>query len=253
MKNILQAAGVSKSYVTGKGFSQTVLRDITLNIEEGEFAAIMGPSGSGKSTLLYSISGMDKIDSGNVFFRDVEISKLSELEMSKVRLLEMGFIFQNIYLMKNLTIMDNIMLPALRKGKESKAEIKERTLMLLKQTGIIDLAQRDITEVSGGQLQRAAICRALINNPKMVFGDEPTGALNTAAGNEVMDILINLNQQQGSSMLIVTHDYRVAARADRVIYMLDGQIMSEKSLGKFDGKLDHRESELSMWLQAKGI
>ena len=252
MKNILQAVSIKKSYETEKGFRQTILKDVSLSIKEREFAAIMGPSGSGKSTLLYNISGMDKIDSGSVFFQNNEISKLPETEMAKLRLLQMGFVFQNIYMMKNLTILDNVMLPALRAKAESKPTVKRRALELLKRTGVSELAQRGITEVSGGQLQRAAICRALINNPKMIFGDEPTGALNTTAGNEIMDILIDLNQQ-GSSILIVTHDSKVAARADRVICMLDGQITNEKILGKYDGNLQRREAELSGWLQNKGI
>ncbi|HCC36018.1 MAG TPA: ABC transporter ATP-binding protein [Ruminococcaceae bacterium] len=253
MRDILQTLGVNKSYGDGK-VRQMVLKDVSLTVREGEFAAIMGPSGSGKSTLLYCVSGMDSVDSGRVTFDGQEISGKADTCLAAIRLSDMGFIFQNIFLIKNLTVLDNVMLPALQKGGESKESVKFRAMGLLRKTGIEDLAKRDINEVSGGQLQRAGICRALINNPKMIFGDEPTGALNTIAGNEIMDILISINKERGGSILIVTHDVKVAARAERIICMLDGKIESEILLGKYDdSSLNQRESRLSEWLHARSV
>jgi putative ABC transport system ATP-binding protein len=252
---ILETKGLNKTFVTGQGTPQTVLKDVHLQVSKGEFVAIMGPSGSGKSTLLYTISGMDRMTSGSVVFKGQDISGLSESELAELRLNQMGFIFQQMHLLKNLTIRDNIILSAYRAKIVSRRTINNRAAELMKKTGISALAERDITQVSGGQLQRAAICRSIINEPDILFGDEPTGALNSKAASEIMEILIDINQT-GTTILLATHDAKIAAQAERVLYMLDGSIASEQWLGKFNrinGDLKEREEKLSAWLLKLGF
>ncbi|MEK5398099.1 ABC transporter ATP-binding protein [Paenibacillus sp. FSL K6-2859] len=252
---ILETKGLNKTFVTGQGTPQTVLKDVHLQVSKGEFVALMGPSGSGKSTLLYTISGMDQVTTGSVVFKGQEISGLSESELAELRLHQMGFIFQQMHLLKNLTIRDNIILSAYRAKIVSRRIINNRAADLMKKTGISALAERDITQVSGGQLQRAAICRSIINEPDILFGDEPTGALNSKAASEIMEILIDINQA-GTTIVLATHDAKVAAQAERVLYMLDGSIAAEHWLGKFNhinGDLKEREEKLSTWLFKMGF
>ena len=192
----------------------------------------MGPSGSGKSTLLYSVSGMDNPTSGTVIFDGTDITKLKDKDLAELRLNEMGFIFQQMYMMKNLTILDNIVLPAIqsKKIKETRKEKMKRGEELMHKLGIIEVADNDINEVSGGQLQRAAICRSMINKPKLLFADEPTGALNRTAANEVMDELVKLNKE-GTTIMMVTHDSKVAAKCSRILYIVDGNIKGQNDNG----------------------
>lgn len=239
-----------------KTFDHTrVLNDINFKVNEGEFIAIMGQSGSGKSTLLYNISGMDSPTSGNVWLCDKEISKLKDTRMSEIRLKQMGFIFQHAYLLKNLSIRDNIVLPGFKLGKLSREQVNQNADALMIKTGIRNVADHDIKRVSGGQLQRAAICRALINQPDILFGDEPTGSLNSSTTNEVMDI-INAVNADGTTVIIVTHDAKVAARAGRVIFLADGNIHEELIMGKYDRdekKKLAREKKLFEWLEKQGF
>lgn len=255
----LEVKDLCKTYIVNKR-QNNVLRNVNLSIEEGEMVAIMGPSGSGKSTLLYTVSGMDNASAGKVNFFGQEIGGLSPKEMSKIRLTQMGFIFQQMYLLKNLTIYDNIILPAyqanggLKKkhSKRSRAQINEQAKELMRKLDIIEIAENDITEVSGGQLQRACICRSLINNPKMVFADEPTGALNQQNSKEVMKELNRINRE-GTTIMLVTHDSKVAAKSDRVLYIEDGNIKGEMPLGKFEENATRdRERKLSGWLLEMG-
>lgn len=228
-----------------KSFKDTkVLKDISFEIKKGDFIAVMGPSGSGKSTLLYSISGMDSISEGRVIFEDVNIIDLQESELSKFRLTKMGFVFQNAQMLKNLSVFDNITLPGLVAKKEPAEKIRRRASELMEQMEITEIKNRDIKEVSGGQLQRASICRAMINNPEILFMDEPTGALNSEATDQVLDILEHLNHN-GMTIMIVTHDQRVAARAKKVLYMRDGQLAACK---EFETR-DNRVIELDNWLK----
>lgn len=215
----------------------------------------MGPSGSGKSTLLYSVSGMNRITSGCVKFCETDITSLSEDKLAEMRLHKMGFIFQQSNLLKNLNILDNIILSAALSSHESKQDIKKRALKLMELIGISSLADNDITQASGGQLQRVSICRALMNQPSILFGDEPTGALNSKATGEVMDILSDINQD-GTTVLLVTHDAKVAARTERVLFMIDGKIAEKKYLGKYHTEkedLKSREQNLSGWLSELGF
>lgn len=170
MAALLCAKDLCKTYVIDKR-QNNVLKNVNLEVKEGEMVAIMGPSGSGKSTLLYAISGMDRATSGQVLFEGKDLTKLSEKELAKIRLDEMGFIFQQMYMMKNLTILDNIVLPAAesKKSKESRQEKQERGEQLMRKMGIIEIADNDINEVSGGQLQRACICRSMMNRPKLLL------------------------------------------------------------------------------------
>ena len=235
-----------------------MLRNINMEIRQGEMTAIMGPSGSGKSTLLYSVSGMDQITAGRVDFFGRDLSSLSRLQMSELRLTEMGFIFQQMYLLKNLSIYDNIVLPAYQsrkgRGRERRREINERARELMHKLGISEIAEHDINEVSGGQLQRACICRSLINDPKMIFADEPTGALNQQNSKEVMKELNRINVE-GTTVMLVTHDMKMAARSDRILYIEDGSIKGEFRLGKYTGAEEtrQRERKVSDWLMEMGF
>lgn len=251
---ILEVKDLSKSYIVNKR-QNNVLKNVNFSVEEGEMIAVMGPSGSGKSTLLYTVSGMDKMTAGEVLFCGKELSKMSDKELSEIRLKEMGFVFQQMYMLKNLTVLDNIILPAMQaKSKETKRkEIVERGHEIMRKLGIIDVADNDINEVSGGQLQRACICRSLINNPKMIFADEPTGALNRQSADEVMDELVKLNNA-GATIMLVSHDIKVASKCTRVMYIVDGNIKGEYNLGKCESNSQVREREraLNSWLLEMG-
>ena len=251
MATLLKAKDVSKTYVVNKRQNH-VLKNVNFEIEEGEMVAVMGPSGSGKSTLLYAVSGMDKATGGSVEFEGKEITSLKDKEMAKIRLDEMGFIFQQMFMMKNLSILDNIVLPAVQseKNKQSKKEKFAYGEELMRKLGIIETADNDINEVSGGQLQRACICRAMINKPKLLFADEPTGALNRTSSNEVMEELVKLNEE-GSTIMMVTHDAKVAARCTRVLYIVDGGIRGEHRVDTTASEKD-RERALNNWLMELG-
>lgn len=247
---VIEAKDLCKTYVVDKR-QINVLKNVNLKVDEGEMVAIMGPSGSGKSTLLYSISGMDRPTSGNVLFDGEDISGMKSSDLADIRLDKMGFIFQQMYMMKNLTILDNILLPAVesRKGGSREEKIR-RAEDLMRKLGIIEVADNDINEVSGGQLQRACICRSMINSPKILFADEPTGALNRTSSNEVMDELVKLNRD-GTTIMMVTHDSKVASRCTRVLYIVDGNIKGEY---KNDTTLvdKDRERKLNNWLMDLG-
>ncbi|MEY8390852.1 ABC transporter ATP-binding protein [Lachnospiraceae bacterium] len=228
----LRVVDLCKTYITNKR-QNNVLKNVNFTIEQGEMAAVMGPSGSGKSTLLYSVSGMDRPTAGKVILAGKTITQLKEKELANVRLNEMGFIFQQMYMLKNLTVMDNILLPAYQsQNKErSQKEIDAYAAALMRRLGISEIAENDITEVSGGQLQRACICRSMINRPRILFADEPTGALNRGASEEVMKELNKLNAE-GATIMLVTHDMKVAAKCSRILYIVDGNIKGELPLGK---------------------
>ncbi len=254
MNSILEVGDLCKTYAVNER-EHNVLKKVKLNVKEGEFISVMGPSGSGKSTLLYNVSGMDRMTAGEVVFDGTGLGELSEDELSHLRLHEMGFVFQQINLIKNLGIKDNIILSAYMANNRSREEINKKAVELMKRTGIDELVDNDITQASGGQLQRAAICRALINDPKILFGDEPTGALNSSAARNIMDILRGVNEE-GTTVMVVTHNVKVASQSERVLYMIDGNIAGEYKLGKFSkstGEIKPRETELSEWLLEMGF
>ena len=251
--NILEVKDLCKTYIVNKR-QNNVLKNVNFTVSEGEMVAIMGPSGSGKSTLLYAVSGMDSITAGEVNFCGKNIAKMGEKELANLRLDEMGFIFQQMYMLKNLTILDNIILPAVqsKKNNETRKETVARGEELMRKLGIIDIADNDINEVSGGQLQRACICRSMINKPKVLFADEPTGALNRTSSNEVMEELVKLNQE-GTTIMMVTHDAKVAAKCSRVLYIVDGNIKGEYISPKdSETKETDRERLLNNWLMELG-
>ena len=254
MNNILEVKDLCKTYIVNKR-QNNVLRNVNFSVKSGEMVAIMGPSGSGKSTLLYTVSGMDSLTAGDVLFDGRSIAKMSQRELSELRLDHMGFIFQQMYMLKNLSVIDNIMLPSCqsKKIKESRKQKAERAKELMRRQGIIETADSGIDEVSGGQLQRACLCRALMNNPKVIFADEPTGALNRAASDEVMDMLGAVNRE-GTTVMLVTHDVKVAARCTRVMYIVDGNIKGEYNLDVYDGvsSLRERERAINNWLMEMG-
>ncbi len=251
--NVLTATNLCKTYIVNKR-QNNVLRNVNLTISEGEMIAVMGPSGSGKSTLLYTISGMDEATAGTIEFFGRNLTELSEKEMSNMRLKEMGFVFQQMQMLKNLSVYDNIILPAYQAAGKSinREQIKERAKKLMSKLDINEVADNDIREVSGGQLQRACIARSMINEPKIIFADEPTGSLNKQSSVEVMEELNKLNEE-GTTMMIVTHDIKVASRCERILYIEDGDIRDEFVLGKYQ-KQDARtrEKEISDWLMKLG-
>ncbi|MBP3807285.1 MAG: ABC transporter ATP-binding protein [Eubacterium sp.] len=248
---VLDVKDLCKTYVIDE-YSNNVLQNVSFSMEEGEFVSIMGPSGSGKSTLLYTVSGMDNMTSGKVTFDGEDISSLDRKAMAKVRLNKMGFVFQQMYMMKKLNIMDNIILPGYQAKLKPRTEVNKDAETLMRRLGIIDTADRFITEVSGGQLQRACLCRSLINSPKMIFADEPTGALNQKASMEVIKELVEANRA-GTSIMMVTHSEKVASCSERVIYLVDGNIQGELTLGKMesDDDMPVRERKLRNWLQER--
>ena len=255
MSNILEAKNMNKKVELGKDNELHILKDVNLTIENGEFVSVMGPSGSGKSTLLYNVSGMDRITSGSVKFNGLEIGVLKEEKMAKIRLSNMGFIFQDINLLKNLSVIDNVMFPALVSKDADKNSVNEKAKKLLKMTGIEKLADNKITQASGGQLQRAGICRALINDPDIIFGDEPTGALDSKSATEIMSILAEINKK-GTTIMLVTHDVKVAVKTERILYMVDGNIVAQKKMSKYDEQHDdikERNESIIKWLAENGF
>ena len=253
MNTILEVKDLCKTYIVNKR-QNNVLKNVNFSVVEGEMVAIMGPSGSGKSTLLYAVSGMDSITAGEIRFCEKSLSNLSQRELTRLRLDDMGFIFQQMYMLKNLTVLDNIILPACQSDKlqEKRKETVNRGLALMRKLDIVEIADNDITEVSGGQLQRACICRSLINQPRMIFADEPTGALNRAASDEVMDELAKINRE-GATIMLVTHDVKVAAKCTRVLYLVDGNIQGEYNLGTYTAsQLRNRERAVNNWLMEMG-
>lgn len=243
MKELLKADHLGKA---------NILKDISFEIRAGEMVAVMGPSGSGKSTLLYNVSGMDEPDAGEVMLGDTVITGLSEDEKAELRLKRMGFVFQQMNVLDNLNIIDNIVLPAVHADRKRKKEYYERAMALMEGFHIGDLAGRKVNEVSGGQLQRACICRSMILEPEIIFADEPTGALNQTAATEVIESFLKINRD-GTTILMVTHDSRIASMCERILFMLDGEIKGELKLGKTTQK-DSREREQKTvrWLDKMG-
>ena len=243
----LKVSNLWKTYIVNKR-QNNVLRNVNLEIKSGEMVAVMGPSGSGKTTLLYTVSGMDEASAGKVDFFGKELTNLKANEMSDLRLQEMGFVFQQMYMLKNLSIYDNIILPAYQASHDHKTssrhEIKERANMLMQKLGINDVADNAVTEVSG---------RSLINQPKIIFADEPTGALNKQNSIDVMRELTNINAE-GTSIMLVTHDMKVASQCERVLYIEDEDIRDEITLGKYQVTDDMRarERKLNDWLIKMG-
>lgn len=250
MKNtILSAKGLCKSYAHNGGQNH-ILQHVDLDLYEGDFTVIMGASGSGKSTLLYSLSGMDKATAGKVIYGGKDIVTMKEKELSVLRQKDFGFIFQQMHLVSNLTLFENIAVAGYLDKTVSANDVKNRTEELLDKMGISDIKTHLPSQVSGGQQQRCAIARAVVTNPKLLFADEPTGALNRKNTNEVLSLLTDLNNA-GQSILMVTHDTKAALRATRILYLEDGKIIGELSLPPYnEEEKKSREAQVNAWLSS---
>jgi putative ABC transport system ATP-binding protein len=223
MSDLVSLTDVTKVY---QGGLTGALNGLSVSVERGEFTAIMGPSGSGKSTMLNLVAGLDRPTSGSVVVGGMDLGKLGEAGLARFRRDHIGFVFQFFYLLPNLTALENILIPAQLKGNSAKARGRE----LLDQLGIKDIADRYPARLSGGQQQRVAVARALINNPTLLLADEPTGALDTHTGDQVMELLGQLHRD-GQTILLVTHDAKLATRhAARVISVMDGKIVDDARL-----------------------
>ena len=244
---ILSTKALQKDYINGNN-TTSVLKDIDLEIYDGDFTVIMGPSGSGKSTLLYCLSGIDSVTSGKVWFNDKEISGLGEKEIAALLAGEFGFVFQQMHLVSNLTLFENIAVAGYHSKKYKSSEVNSRTEELLKKVNLTEQQNNLPSQCSGGEQQRAAVARALIKKPKLVLTDEPTGLLNQSNSQQVLDLLTQVNSA-GQSVLMVTHDVKSAIRASRILYLEDGNIRGELKLPSYsaDDKKS-REAKVSEWL-----
>jgi putative ABC transport system ATP-binding protein len=223
---IIAAADVVKTYDTGQ-LKVVALRGISLAVREGEMVAIMGPSGCGKTTLLNCLSGLDEIDSGLVTIEGVSLNDLSDNAKTEYRARRMGFVFQFYNLLPVLSAVENVELPLLVSGVGAKAA-REQALDALEQVHLTEWAAHRPSQLSGGQRQRVAIARALANRPAIVWADEPTGDLDSANADEIMDLICDLNRRNGQTFVLVTHDAHIAGRTHRIVYMVDGLIVDEK-------------------------
>ena len=231
---IVEARDLSKTYDTGK-VEVRALRGVDLAVRPGEMVAIMGPSGSGKTTLLNCLSGLDAIDGGEVLIEGVGLSTMSDRERTDYRARRMGFVFQFYNLMPVLSSVENVELPLLV-AKVSSKEARRKALDALDLVGLRDWAEHVPDELSGGQRQRVTIARALVNNPAIVWADEPTGDLDSENADEIVALMRRLNQEHGLTFLIVTHDIGVGRKTDRIVRMVDGQIVSEETVEVQDGR-----------------
>ena len=244
---IIQAKKLHKSYFTGKT-EVPVINNLDLTLYKGDFTVIMGSSGSGKSTLLYLLSGLEITTSGEIWLEDKPVHSMDEKLITLLRREYIGFVFQDFNLVPNLTFLENILIPAYLVKNDRKA-LQDRAKELMKKVHILELADRLPSEVSGGQQQRCSMARAVINNPRVVMADEPTGNLNSSSSQAVLDILTNL-YKEGQSIVMVTHDIRSACRGNRIIFLKDGQIEDDL---RFEDALtiEEREVKLLEWLGKK--
>lgn len=248
--SIIKAKDLHKTYVSD-GIPFQAIRGLNIEIYKGDFTVIMGSSGSGKSTLLYLLSGMDAATAGEVYLGNRQINGMEEKSAARLRRSSIGFIFQAIHLVPNLTIFENIALPGyLLPGDRSR--VSKRAAELLVMMDLSEQAKRLPSQVSGGQQQRAAIARSLINSPTVLFADEPTGSLNSSQGQNVLDILSELNQR-GQTIVMVTHDSKAACRADRILFIKDGKIDGDLQLEKYEAEKNaQREQDIFAYLHGKG-
>jgi lipoprotein-releasing system ATP-binding protein len=225
MGNIIETKNLSKSF--HDPVESQALKNINVSIKQGEFAAIVGSSGSGKSTLLYVLSTLDTDYTGHIIFDGDDLSLKSKNDLAEIRNEKIGFVFQFHYLLPEFTVLENVCLPALKLAKYSEAEIRERAYQKLDLLGLRDQALKKANKLSGGQQQRVAIARALINDPKIIFGDEPTGNLDSKNSQNVFEIFKELKEKFNQSIVVVTHDMNFAERTDRIITLSDGEVISQ--------------------------
>ena len=246
---IMTAKGLCKSFATSGAWNH-VLKDIDFELREGEFTVVMGSSGSGKSTLAYCLSGMDTVTSGDITYNRKSFNRLNEDKLAVLRRRDFGFVFQQMHLVANLTIFENVAIPGYLVSKPR--AVHERAEELMAQAGISGIAKRLPSQVSGGEAQRAAVARALINSPRVLFADEPTGSLNSSAGEDVLNMLSGLCRD-GQTIFMVTHDIKAACRATRLIYIKDGRLDGEMDMGAYsEENQGARESQIFAWLSSMG-
>lgn len=250
MKNvILSAKELCKSFAHN-GEQVHILSHIDLSLYEGDFTVVMGASGSGKSTLLYALSGMDRATAGKVIYCDDDLVKMKEKKLAGLRHSDFGFIFQQMHLVSNLSLFENVVVPGYLNKSKSVLEVREYAEELFEKMNISHIKSHLPSQVSGGEQQRCAIARAVINNPKLLFADEPTGALNRRNTTEVLNLLTELNKS-GQSILMVTHDMRAALRATRLLYLEDGKIIGELTLPPYNSDEEKsRETQVNAWLSS---
>lgn len=250
MEELLRIENLCREFNTDSGV-QRVLNDINLTIYKGDFTVIMGSSGSGKSTLLYALSGMDTVSSGHIWLGDTDLASLSGDKMALFRREHCGFVFQQICLVNSMSVLDNVMAAGLLL-KGNKKELAVRAKELLKSVQVEEHTWSKFpSQISGGRAQRVGIVRALINSPDILFADEPTGALNSQTGKDVLDLFTKFNEE-GQSVIMVTHDLKSAIRGNRVLYLRDGKILDECDLGKYDGNNEERAEKLNSFLGEMG-
>ena len=248
-KILLSARGVKKEF-PGRQENEQVLKNIDVDIYTGDFTVIMGSSGAGKSTLLYALSGMDTINDGRVLYKGKEISGYKEYQMAELHCHDFGFVFQEALLVSSLNLFENVAVAGYLDDEKDAKTVRKKAEELLEKMHVETAKDRLPSEVSGGEAQRAAIARAMINNPGLLFADGPTGALNRRNSEEVMNLLTNLNEN-GQSILMVTHDIRAAIRGTRILYLEDGKILDEVTFPVFrEADARKREKGLSEWLNA---
>lgn len=250
-KTIIKTEKLCKTFSSG-GIQQHVLKNLDISLMEGDFTVIMGSSGSGKSTLLYAMSGMDKPTLGEIDFGGKNLSKLNNDQLAIFRRINCGFVFQQIHLLDNMSVLDNVLASGLLVNK-NKRELVQKAKESLLQVGINENAWSKFpTQLSGGEAQRVGIVRAVINSPRIVFADEPTGALNSASSDSVLNILTNVNQN-GQSIVMVTHDMKTALRGNRILYLRDGVICGDLQLGSFsEAENAERHEKLRIFLKEMG-
>lgn len=250
MKNIiLSAKALYKSYAHN-GNQNHILSNIDLDIYKGDFTIVMGASGSGKSTLLYSLSGMDRATSGQVIYNNTDLVTMNEKKLANLRHGDFGFIFQQMHLISNLSLFENIAVPGYLNKDKSAMEVNAKTDELLDKMELAHIKTHLPSQASGGEQQRCAISRAIINTPKLLFADEPTGALNRKNTTRVLDLLTDLNKS-GQSILMVTHDIRAALRATRLLYIADGKIIGELPMSPYNTDEEKsREIQVNAWLSS---
>lgn len=247
---LISARNLKKEFRMGET-SQTVFENLSLDIYKGDFTVIMGASGAGKSTLMYSLSGMDRPTEGSIVFSGREITKYNDDKLAVFRRENCGFVFQQIYLLERMSLMDNV-LTAGALGKNNKKEVIQRAKELFELVNIPAVTQKKFSEqVSGGEAQRAGIVRAIINNPEVVFADEPTGALNSNNSEAVLNVFTKINKE-GQSIIMVTHDKKTALRGNRILYIRDGQIFGDCCLENYSEADKEREMKLDEFLAEMG-
>lgn len=248
MKEVLLQGKALRKAFSQNGVSTLILDHIDIEIYQQDFTVIMGASGADKSTLLYCLSGMDGITGGEIIYKGEKISGFSEAQMARLRGREFGFVFQQTHLVSNLTLYENVAVAGCVGKIRPPQETAERASSLLEQMRVGSAKDRLPAQVSGGEAQRAALARAMINEPGLLFADEPTGALNKANSEEVLNLLSQLNGR-GQSILMVTHDIRAALRGNRVLYLEDGKILDELTLPVYgEGQAREREAKINTWL-----